>query len=278
MEYSNIPQFEEVVKSLSQKKKDILNKAYLYSQNAHSWQKRESWEDYLFHPLAVWMKLWERFHDIDLFVAWLLHDTVKNSESIDISEIYEEFWENVWYMVDWVTKTEKSFYKDDLEYDNERDKMLAWWINNIGCILIRLADREHNLSSLKYVPDEKEITKSFETQWLYLPLMHILWYNEDWLSLKQCRWLFKKYVEENKLNWFQEIKLKLLDSCFENFSEELLGVVYDDGSDVTWELDDRALYKNLIERNFFNSERINLISLKWEEEWIFKLIFKIKVK
>ena len=276
MDYLDNAQFNKIIESLSEEEGEILNRAYTFSQKAHNWQKRKSGEDYFIHPLAVSIALWNRFFDVDLAVAWLLHDAVEDCEELKISEIYEEFWHNVWYIVDSVTKTEDTFYWEDIVYDNERDKMLAWGMNNIGCILVKLADRQHNLATLKYMPAKKQLKKSFESQWLYLPLMHILWFDEDWLSLKKCEWLFKKYVEENELKGVKDIKLRLLNVCFEDFNEELFEVVYNNTSNVVWEISDRNLFNELVRKGWFDNDAIELQNVELDTVWMFSVKFIYK--
>ena len=275
MEYSDTTQFKKILSSLSHDESELLNKAYAFAEKTHEWQKRKSWEDYFIHPLSVWLSLWKRFWDLDLLIAWLLHDTVEDCESLEMETVYKEFWDNVWFIVDSITKTEKTFLNSQEEFKDERDKMLSWWMKNIWCILVKLADREHNLATLKHMPAHKQVKKSFESQSLYIPLMHILWFNEEWTSLEKCEWLFKKYVEENELKVFKDIKLRLLNVCFTDFNEELFDVVYNNTSNVVWEINDKSLFKDSLARTFFDSDNIELISLKWDANWLFAAIFKI---
>ncbi len=252
--------FHQIVQSLSSKQSDILLRAYELSQKAHQGQKRKSWEPYFIHPLAVAIALWNRFQDVELTAAWLLHDAVEDCEELAISQIYEDFWKNIGYIVDSVTKTEPTFYWEDKVYENERDKMLAGWMKNISCILVKLADREHNLATLKYMPAEKQIKKSFESQGLYLPLMHILWFSEDGLSLQKCKWLFLKYVTENKLTTFKEIKHKLLNVCFTDFDEELFDIVYNNTANLVWRITEPDVFNDLVANGWFDNANV---SIQW---------------
>ncbi len=267
--FSDQEAFNQICRSLSKKQSDFLLLAYEVSKKAHHWQKRKSGEDYFIHPLAVWVALWNRFHDVELCAAGLLHDAVEDCEDLKIGQIYSDFWNNVWYIVDSVTKTEPTFYWADTVYENERDKMLAGGIKNIWCILVKLADREHNLATLKFMPAEKQIKKSFESQGLYLPLMHILWFNEDWLSLKRCKGLFSKYVKENKLQGFKEIKLKLLSVCFNDFNEELFDIVYENSTNVVWEIKDKEAFNELLNKWWFDEDWVHVKSI----EWLWKKLF-----
>ncbi len=276
MEYSDTPQFKKILDSLSLKESELLNKAYNFAQKAHEWQKRKSWEDYFIHPLSVGLSLWNRFWNVDLFIAWLLHDTVEDCESLEMSEVYEEFWENIWFIVDSITKTEKSFYREEEIFEDERDKMLSGWAKNIGCILVKLADREHNLATLKHMPAHKQVKKSFESQSLYIPLMHILWFNEEWLSVEKSEILFQNYLTDNKLENHKQIKNELLNICFNDFSEELFDIVYNNSTSVVWELEDREFFDELVEKGWFDNEDVEIHNISGYSNWWFCATFTYK--
>jgi len=219
MSISDEEYFKEILNSLDKEKSDFLLFSYNFAKKVHEWQKRKSWEEYFIHPLFVAVSLWKRFKDLDLTIAWLLHDTVEDCEELEISEIYEKFWDNIWYMVDSVTKWNNTFYKATEIIEDIKDKILAWWIQNIWCILLKLADREHNLTTLHHMPAHKQVKKSFESQSLYIPLMHILWFSEkEDLSILKCQELFQNYISENNLKNYKEIKNNLLNTCFNDFN------------------------------------------------------------
>ncbi len=276
MKKSDEEHFQSIIESLDIEKSDFLMKAYNFSREAHKWQKRKSGEEYFIHPLSVSLSLWERFWNLDLFVAWLLHDTVEDCKNLEIETIYKEFGKDVWFIVDSVTKTEKSFYWEQEEYDDERDKMLAWWMKNICCILVKLADREHNLATLSHMPADKQVKKSFESQSLYIPLMHILGFNKEDLSIEKSQELFWWYLNENNLKNHKDIKNKLLNICFQDFSEELFDVVYNNSTSVVWELEDREFFNELVESGWFDSEAVEIQNIVWNSQWWFCATFVYK--
>ena len=272
---SDEEKFKEIIKSLNKKDSEFLNLAYNFSKKAHKWQKRKSWEEYFIHPLAVALSLWDRFKDLELTVAGFLHDTVEDCDEVSMEDIYKTFWKNVWFMVDSITKWENKFHFEDETIEDIRDKMIAGWMKNIWCILLKLADREHNLATLHHMPAHKQIKKSFESQSLYIPLMHILWFNEKkCLDISECNTLFQNYLKENNLTGYKQIKNHLLNICFKDFNEELFDVVYNNSTNVVWELENKVLYKELLEQKWFmESVNVKSISVKLNK---FIVLFSFK--
>ncbi len=268
--------FKEILGLLNKKDSDFFKLGYDFSKKAHEWQKRKSWEPYFIHPLSVALSLWDRFWNIDLAVAGFLHDTVEDCEKVNIWDIYKKFWKNIWFMVDSITKWENTFFWESEQILDIKDKMIAWGMRNIWCILLKLADREHNLETLHHMPTHKQVKKSFESQSLYIPLMHIIWFNEKKsLDISKCDELFQKYLKENNLTGYKEIKNHLLNICFKDFNEELFDVVYNNSASVVWEIEDKKFFKVLLIQKFFDSKNVDLISLKWDLNGWFKVIFKI---
>ncbi len=262
---------------IDKKDKNRVKEAYLIAKNAHKLQKRKSWEQYITHPLAVGISLWEKFQDIDLLISWLLHDTVEDCEEISMEFIYTKFWNNIWFIVDWVTKTKKHFFWENEEFDDERDKMLYWWMKNIWCILVKLADREHNLATLWFMPKHKQVKKSFESQSLYIPLMHILWFNKkENNNIKNNEELFQEYLLNNNLIDYKQVKNKLLNICFSDFTEELFDIAYNNSTSIVWELEDKTFFDELLNSWWFDNEAIEIKSIMWTSKGNFKVKFIYK--
>lgn len=258
------------------KEKTKIKEAYLFAKKSHDSQIRKSWEPYITHPLSVWLALWKRFQDIDLTIAWFLHDTVEDCVGVRQEDIYKKYWNNVWFIVDSVTKTEKKFLNLDIEFDDERDKMLYWWMHNIWCILVKLADREHNLETLWYMPKNKQVKKSFESQSLYLPLMSILEFNKDWITIERVEKLLLNYLEKNNINSSNEFKKILFNTCFHDFSESLFDLVYHNSNQVVWKIEDKKLFDWLLESGWFDSESVDLKKIETTWNWKFRANFIFK--
>jgi len=255
------------------KDKQNVQRAYQFAKKAHEWQNRKSWEAYISHPVAVASTIWSRFKNIDLLISWLLHDTVEDCTWVIIEDIYNQFWDNIGFIVDSVTKTEKGFLNETCNFYDERDKILSGWIKNIWCILLKLSDREHNLSTLSHMPKHKQIKKSFESQALYLPLMNILKFNEKWISIESSQKYFKSYLEKNSIKNSKDLKKHLLNTCFHDFSENIFDIVYNNSSNVVWEIEDKKVFDSLVESGWFDTESVDIKKIESDWKTKFKVFF-----
>jgi GTP diphosphokinase / guanosine-3',5'-bis(diphosphate) 3'-diphosphatase len=152
----------------------IVKKAYDYSLKYHDGQTRASGEPYLVHPLEVALVLAEMKMDPVAVAAGLLHDSVEDT-SVTIVDIRKEFGEQVAHIVEGVTKISKIDFatREEQQAENLRKMMLAM-VDDIRVVLIKLADRLHNMRTLEHLDPERQRKIAEETLEIYAPIAHRL--------------------------------------------------------------------------------------------------------
>ena len=168
---------------------ELIKKAYDYGERKHNGQFRNSGEAFFIHPVNVAIILADMNMDTATIIAGLLHDVIEDTET-SYEEVSIEFSEEIAALVDGVTKLKKLKYKTKQENQAENlRKMVLAMAKDIRVIIVKLADRLHNMRTLEYMTPEKKREKALETLEIYAPIAHrlgiskIKWELED-LSLR----------------------------------------------------------------------------------------------
>ncbi len=147
-----------------------ISQAFILANESHIGQKRKSGEDYILHPIEVAEILVDMRMDTDTIIAGILHDVVEDT-LITLPDIEYIFGVDVRKLVDGVTKLRNLPRTDSKRIENIR-KMVVAMAEDIRVVIIKLADRLHNMRTLKYMKPEKQIEKSKETIEIYAPIAH----------------------------------------------------------------------------------------------------------
>jgi len=173
-----VTRFRELMKKLRENRPnddlDLVKRAYEFSQKHHAGQTRASGQPYLIHPLEVANVLADMKMDSVSVAAGLLHDSVEDT-SVTTVEIRQEFGEQVAHIVEGVTKISKIDFssKEEAQAENLRKMMLAM-IDDIRVVMIKLADRLHNMRTLEHLAPDRQQKIARETLDIYAPIAHRL--------------------------------------------------------------------------------------------------------
>lgn len=218
-----------------------ITEAYHFAEKAHDGQKRRSGEPYIIHPVAVAQILAEMGMDADSICAALLHDVVEDTPVTD-EEIRKKFGETIEQLVDGVTKlgqitTNKTNSDDDAtkeerlmlmeqqQSENVRKMFLAM-SRDIRVIIIKLADRVHNMRTLRFMPEEKRRFKARETLEIYAPIAHRLGIRA-----------FKEELEDLAISYLDPVAYKEIATTLESQVESRQAFL----DDIKKQISDRVL-------------------------------------
>lgn len=231
----------------------LIEKAYKTADTAHKGQVRKSGEAYIIHPLCVAIILAELELDKETIVAGLLHDVVEDTV-MTVAEIASEFSEEIALLVDGVTKLGQLSYdadKVEVQAENLRKMFLAM-AKDIRVILIKLADRLHNMRTLKYMTPEKQKEKARETMDIYAPIAQRLGISKIKIELDD---LSLKYLEPEAYYDLVE-KVALRKSVRDDYVQSLVKEVskHIENAGIKAQIDGRAkhffsIYKKMVNQH-----------------------------
>lgn len=221
--------FIEEVRQSKQYDADRIEKAYQLARDAHKDQKRRSGEPYIMHPVAVAEILFKFGMDSECIIGALLHDVVEDTD-YDIDFIKDNFGADVALLVDGVTKLGKISLstREEVQAENIR-KMFMAMNKDVRVIIIKLADRLHNMRTLEHMPEYKQREKSLETLEIYAPIAHRLGIRafKDELEDLAVRYLDPiAYKEiENSLSMKQEEGERFLNDIKEQITQRIMPIM-----------------------------------------------------
>src|SRR5262245_63059644 len=154
--------------------RDLISRAFTFAARAHEGQYRRSGEDFVLHPWGAAKICAQLRLDDETIAAALLHDVVEDT-NIGIDEVRAEFGDEIANLVEGVTKLTRIQFqsREHAEAENYR-KMIVAMAHDVRVILIKLADRLHNMRTLEYLGRQKQVQKARETLEVYAPLAHRL--------------------------------------------------------------------------------------------------------
>lgn len=206
----------------------LIIRAFTLGEAAHDGQKRNSGESFFIHPINVAMILADLNMDTQTIIAGLLHDVVEDTD-YTYEDLAEEFGEEIAALVDGVTKLKSINYKTKQESQAENlRKMVLAMAKDIRVIIVKLADRLHNMRTLEYMTDEKKKEKALETLEIYAPIAHRL-------GISKIKWeledLSLRYLEPEKYYELVE-KVSVKRREREAFIQEIIKLLYKNIGDM----------------------------------------------
>ena len=200
---------------------EIVRKAYEYAKTLHEGQYRQSGEPYIIQPLNVAYILADMHADRDTVCAGLLHDTLEDTNTSK-EDIALNFNNNIANLVDGVTKLSKMNFlsKKEENYANTR-KIITGITEDVRIIIIKLADRLHNMRTLQYKVEFKQKENSLETMEIFVPLAY---YIGAYRIKSELEDLSLKYLKPDMYKQIEEIKIRQEEKstlCLKEMSEEI---------------------------------------------------------
>jgi RelA/SpoT family (p)ppGpp synthetase len=202
-----------------------IYRAYLFSAEAHEGQSRTTGEPYIYHPIAVARILAEMRMDYKCLMAAILHDVVEDT-AIEKAQVAEVFDDEIAELVDGVSKLTQIKFKTDAEKEAANfSKMMLAMTRDIRVILIKLADRLHNMRTMGVMPPHKRRRKSRETLDIYAPIANRLGINSIRLALEEFGfshlWPWRHFVLDNAVGKVRSSHHEMITSVAEAIRRRL---------------------------------------------------------
>ena len=220
----------------------LIRKAWEFCVKHHEGQMRASGEPYIIHPLEVAEVLAEMKMDATSIAAGLLHDSVEDTPATN-DEIAEEFGDQVAHIVEGVTKIDKIQFanREDRQAENVR-KMLLAMVSDVRVVLIKLADRLHNMRTLQHLQPDRQEAIARETQDIYAPLAHRLGMGKVRGELEDLAFRYTDPVGYEKVSMAVEARRVEGEQFLRNVEETLVEQLRENGVEARVEWRIKRLY------------------------------------
>ncbi|MBC6416022.1 MAG: bifunctional (p)ppGpp synthetase/guanosine-3',5'-bis(diphosphate) 3'-pyrophosphohydrolase [Bdellovibrionales bacterium] len=219
-----------------------IKKAYEFSKKAHHGQKRRSGEDYITHPLQVAEILLDLGMDQDCIITALLHDVVEDTP-VSLSDIEKHFGSKISFLLDGVTKISRIKFRNIYQKQSENiRKMILAMGRDVRVILVKLADRLHNLRTLEYLSTERQVAIAKETLEVYTPLASRLGMNEIKTEMEDLSF---KYSQPENFRFLEE-KMRTFNKDKNIYVKNVIDLIKKNLKDnKIWNYEVKGRYKNL---------------------------------
>ena len=250
---------------LPQEDLEMIEKAYIYSASVHQGQVRLSGEPYLTHPMEVAGILTNMKMDAATIISGLLHDTIEDTLTT-VEQIEKEFGRDVAFLVGGLTKLSLISFGSQEERQSENfRKMILAMSADIRILLVRLADRIHNMRTLQYQPKDKRIYIAKETMDIYAPLANRLGINSMRMELEDLSF---QYIAPDAYNELSA-RVAKTNEARDRYTEEVKSIIGSelDKSSIKCRVEGRAkhlysIYKKMHEQHINFDEVYDLIAFR----------------
>jgi len=218
---ANVKEIIDLIEGgVNKKDEELINKAYKFTENAHLGQKRLSGEPYFFHVFETAKILAKFGMDIQTIVAGLLHDTLEDTK-ITEEEIKKEFGDDILFLIKGVTKLGTLKYRGHERHVESLRKFFVAMANDLRVVIIKFADRLHNLRTLEFVPEEKRRRIAVESIEVYAPLANRLGMGKLKGDLEDAAFPYAYPEEYKQIEEIIKEKKGLYEKHLTEISEEL---------------------------------------------------------
>jgi len=244
----------------------LVERAYKFAEEKHKNKKRASGDDYITHPVAVANTVADLQQDVPTICAALLHDTIEDNKNVTFEEIEKKFSKEIAMLVEGVTKLSKLVYesKEERQAENFRKMFMAMG-EDLRVIIIKLADRLHNMRTLSALSNDRIKDIALETRDIFAPLAHRL---GVWKVKWELEDLAFKYLEADQ---YKNIQMKVAESrrsreeYIEKFMEKLKDIIGKVG--INGEVKGRpkhlySIYRKMVDQNLEFNEIYDLTAVR----------------